>query len=203
MSSLIVGSLLLSVLHALIPSHWLPILAIGRNANWPPARVMRVTILAGLAHAASTIAIGIALSMAGSGFADRLQIFTQYLAPALLVGLGGFYIYRHSRHHHFHLHGHPEQAAEGKIIASLATAMFLSPCFEIEPYFLFAGAYGFSFVTGLAVMYTVVTVTGMVIWVRMTYHSLLKLNWHGIEHNAGVITGLVLMATGIVSFFIR
>jgi nickel/cobalt exporter len=201
MSSLIVGSLLLSLLHALIPSHWLPILAIGRKENWDSAKVTRVTMLAGLAHAASTVAIGMALALVGSGLSARLQGFTEYLAPALLVGLGIFYIYQHSRHHHFHLHGHPEQ--EGKVIFSLAVAMFLSPCFEIEPYFLAAGAHGLLFAGSLALMYAVVTVTGMVLWVRMSYISLLKLNWHGIEHNAGIITGLVLVITGILSFFIQ
>lgn len=203
MISLVTGSLLLSLLHALIPSHWLPILAIGRKENWSAAKVSRVTALAGLAHAASTVAIGIALSLAGSALSSRLQSFTEYVAPALLVGLGIFYIYQHSRHHHFHLHGHPEQATERKVIFSLAVAMFLSPCFEIEPYFLLAGAHGFSFVAALALMYAVVTVVGMVVWVRVTYSSLLKLNWHGIEHNAGIITGLVLVLTGVLSFFIN
>ncbi len=90
MISLITGSLLLSLLHALIPSHWLPILAIGRKENWSASKISRVTVLAGLAHAASTVAIGIALSLAGSALSRRLQSFTEYVAPALLVCQGIF-----------------------------------------------------------------------------------------------------------------
>ena len=62
MITLIAGSLVLSVLHALIPNHWLPIIAIGRKENWSLAQVTRITLLAGLAHAASTVLIGMILT---------------------------------------------------------------------------------------------------------------------------------------------
>jgi len=51
-------------------------------------------------------------------------------------------------------------------------------------------------------MYSIITIAGMLIWIRIVYKGLLKLNWHKWEHNAGIITGLVLIITGIVSFFI-
>jgi hypothetical protein len=101
------------------------------------------------------------------------------------------------------LHGHPETVSHNRIVFSLASAMFLSPCFEIEPYFLLAGAKGILFTLFLALLYTVVTVTGMLVWVRLTYQGLLRLNWHSIEHNAGIITGVILILTGILSLFIR
>lgn len=203
MLTLIAGSLVLSVLHALIPNHWLPILAIGRKEQWTLSQVTRITLLSGLAHAASTVLIGMLLALAGSRLAGMLENFTRYLAPCMLIGLGAFYIYQHSRHHHFHLHGHPEQASHSKIILSLVTAMFFSPCFEIEPYFLLAGTYGLLFPAFIAVLYTVVTVTGMVVWVRITYLSVVRLNWHSLEHNAGIITGVTLILTGILSLFIH
>jgi len=43
----------------------------------------------------------------------------------------------------------------------------------------------------------------MVVWVRMTYRGLLKLNWHAIEHNAGIITGITLILTGVLSYFLH
>jgi hypothetical protein len=55
----------------------------------------------------------------------------------------------------------------------------------------------------LAAFYTIITVSGMVLWVRLTYKGLLKLNWHSLEHNAGIITGITLLLTGILSFFIH
>jgi hypothetical protein len=51
-------------------------------------------------------------------------------------------------------------------------------------------------------MYSVISIAGMLIWVRIVYTGMLKLNWHKWEHNAGIITGLILICTGIISFFI-
>ncbi len=203
MITLIAGSLFLSVLHAIIPNHWLPILAIGKKEQWTLAQTTRVTLIAGMAHAISTVLIGMVLAFIGSTLSAAVESFTTYIAPSVLIGLGLFYIYQHSRHHHFHMHGHPEKVSHSRIILSLATAMFFSPCFEIEPYFLLAGSQGLLFAALLALGYAVVTVTGMVVWVRITYRGLLKLNWHAIEHNAGIITGVTLILTGILSFFIQ
>jgi hypothetical protein len=79
--------------------------------------------------------------------------------------------------------------------------MFFSPCFEIEAYFLMAGAQGWYMIALLAIVYTVITIAGMLVWVRIVYKGLLKLNWHAWEHNAGIITGVTLILTGIISFF--
>lgn len=203
MFTLIAGSLVLSLLHALIPNHWLPILAIGRKENWSVAQTTRVTLLAGLAHAASTVLIGLALALAGAQLSTYLESFSRFVAPLLLIALGVFFIYQHSRHHHFHLHGHPENASHNRIIVSLAVAMFFSPCFEIEPYFLLAGAQSIGLAVMIGMLYTIVTVTGMVLWVRLTYKTLLKFNWHSLEHNAGIITGVTLIVTGILTYFLH
>ena len=85
---------------------------------------------------------------------------------------------------------------------ALVIAMFLSPCLEIEAYFLLAGTKGWWAVLTIAVLYLVISVTGMVLWVRLAYRGILKLNWHTLEHNAGIITGCTLIVTGILSFFI-
>jgi nickel/cobalt exporter len=203
MITLITGSLVLSILHGFIPNHWLPVLAIGKKEKWDLAETTRVTVIAGLAHAASTVLIGALLAFIGAKLATAVENFTAYLAPGLLVALGLFYIYQHSRHHHFHMHGHPEQVSRGRLIFSLSSAMFLSPCFEIEAYFLVAGTEGLWLAAVLAILYTVVTVTGMVIWVRLAHNGLLKMNWHSLEHNAGIITGVTLVLSGILTFLVH
>ncbi len=204
MISLITGSIVLSLLHGIIPNHWLPVLAISKKEKWDLSETTRVTFIAGLAHAASTILIGVLLAIIGAELAVVVENFTSYIAPTLLIALGLFYIYQHSRHHHFHMHGRPEQAPnKKKIILSLATAMFFSPCFEIEAYFLVAGAQGLWLFSLLALLYTIVSVSGMVVWVRLSYSGLLKMNWHSLEHNAGIITGVTLILTGILTFLLH
>jgi len=203
MYSIFIGSLLLSLLHAVIPNHWLPVLAIGKKDNWTLQEVTRVTFISGLAHALSTIVIGIFLGLLGLQLANKIEYFTHFIAPAVLILLGVFFIYQHHRHKHFHLHKTPEPTLpKNKIILALVVAMFLSPCMEIEAYFLLAGAYGWWAVISIAALYLTISVSGMVLLVRLAYKGILKLNWHTLEHKSGIITGWTLVITGIISFFI-
>lgn len=203
MYNILVGSILLSLLHAVIPNHWLPVLAIGRKENWSIGEVTKVTFLSGLAHALSTIVIGVVLGLLSIQLSDKIEYFTGIIAPLLLIGMGILFIYQHHRHKHFHLHEIPKPSlSKTKIILALITAMFLSPCMEIEAYFLLAGTKGIWAVLLIAGLYLIISVSGMVLWVRLAYKGLLKLNWYSLEHNAGIITGWTLVITGILSSFI-
>lgn len=195
------GSLVLSALHSLIPNHWLPVLAIARKEQWSMAQTTRVTLITGLSHALSTVLIGFVIGIAGIQLAKSVESFTRYIAPSVLIALGLYYIYQHNRHKHFHIHR--EIVANSKVIISLVVAMFFSPCFEIEAYFLMAGPHGLPMLMTLALVYTVVTVTGMVLWVRLAFNGMIRYNWHALEHNAGIITGATLVLTGIISLFIQ
>lgn len=203
MYSIIIGSLLISILHAVIPNHWLPVLAIGKKEGWSLGETSRITFVAGMAHVFSTIIIGLLLGLIGSELTEHIKDFTRIIAPSLLILLGLYFVRQHYSHHHFHLQKEQLQKKTKKsIILSLVIAMFLSPCMEIEAYFLLAGAKGWYMLAAIAAMYASITIAGMLIWVRIVYKGLLKLNWHKWEHNAGIITGLVLIVTGIISFFI-
>lgn len=203
MVAIITGSLVLSILHALIPNHWLPVLAVSRKENWTIAETTSITLISGLAHALSTVLIGLIIGLLGVQLAENLDHFTHLIAPVILIGLGIFYIYQHHRHKHFSIDSDATRLSKNKLILGLVVAMFFSPCFEIEAYFLMAGAHGWYQVIILALLYTVVTVSGMVIWIRLAYRGVFRLNWHTLEHNAGIITGATLVLTGIVSFFIH
>ena len=204
MFSILIGSLLLSLLHAVIPNHWLPVLAIARKENWTINEVSRVTFLSGLAHALSTIIIGVIIGLLGLKLTEAVQHFSHIIAPLVLIILGLFFIYQHHRHKHFHLHNQPKPAlSKNKIITALVIAMFFSPCMEIEAYFLLAGSYGWYAIISIAILYLLISVSGMVLWARLAYKGIIKLNWHKLEHNAGIITGVTLIITGILTFYIH
>lgn len=204
MTSVLIGSLLLSLLHAVIPNHWLPVLAIGRKEGWSLAETTRITFIAGVSHVISTVAIGVLLALIGSELATHIEDFTKIIGPSVLVLIGLYFVKQHYTHHHFHLDKKQiEKKSKSAVIMALAIAMFLSPCMEIEAYFLLAGSMGWYFMALIAGMYAIITITGMLIWIRIAYKGVLKLNWHKWEHNAGIITGLVLIITGIISFFIN
>ena len=205
MYSIFIGSLLISLLHAAIPNHWLPVLAIGKKEGWSLAETTRVTFIAGMAHVISTVIIGLLLGLIGSELSVHIEDFTRIIGPSILILIGLYFVRQHYTHHHFHLQKEQieKKRKKSSIILALIIAMFLSPCMEIEAYFLLAGSNGWYVLAAIAAMYSIITIAGMLIWIRIVYKGLLKLNWHKWEHNAGIITGLVLIITGIISFFIN
>jgi nickel/cobalt exporter len=204
MFTIITGALIISLLHAVIPNHWLPVIAIGRKEQWTISEVTKVTFICALAHGISTIIIGVLLSFLGAKLDDSFTQFTNIIAPAILILIGFIFIYRHHRHKHFHIDDDvKKKKSKTAIITALVIAMFFSPCLEIEAYFLLAGTQAKWIVWFIALLYLVITTTGMVLFVRFAFKGLLKLNWHSLEHNAGIVTGLTLVATGIITFFIR
>jgi putative Mn2+ efflux pump MntP len=203
MLTLVSGSFLLSLLHAIIPNHWLPILAIGKKEKWTLREILFITLVAGLAHVASTLMIGWTLVFLGWELSNFFKSVTPFIAPAVLIVIGLVFIYRHHKHKHFHVADQQHQNSKTKMIASLALAMFFSPCLEIEAFFLAAGSQN-AWLTGvMSAVYAVVTLSGMVIWVSVAYHGLNKLNWHTLEHKAGIITGATLIASGVLSYVVR
>lgn len=204
MMSIITGALIISLLHAVIPNHWLPVIAIGRRENWSLQEITRVTFFCALGHGISTVLIGIVLSVIGAKLDSRLAGFTAIVAPLILISLGLIFIYQHHRHRHFHITDElRKKKSKVAIITALVTAMFFSPCMEIEAYFLLAGAQAKWLVVLIALMYLFITTSGMLLLVRFAYKGLIRLDWHMLEHNAGIITGVTLIATGIITFFIQ
>lgn len=203
MLTLVSGSFLLSLLHAIIPNHWLPILAIGRKENWSLREILSITAIAGLSHVASTLAIGWLLVFFGWELSKNFQVIAPFIAPAVLIVVGLIFIYRHHKHKHFHVADQTHQNSKTKMIVSLSVAMFFSPCLEIEAFFLAASAQSTWWTLLMSSIYAVVTLSGMIIWVNVAYHGLNKLNWHALEHKAGIITGATLILTGILSYFIH
>jgi len=204
MISIITGSLIISLLHAVIPNHWLPVIAIGRKEQWTTGEVTRVTLICALAHGLSTLLIGIVLGVLGARLTSSLTQFASIIAPSILIALGLLFIYRHHRHKHFHIGENvKKKKTKAAIITALVTAMFFSPCMEIEAYFLLAGAQAPWLIWIIGSLYIIITTAGMLLLVRVAYKGILKLNWHSLEHNAGMITGFTLVFTGIISYFIN
>ena len=57
MNEILLGALGMSLLHALLPNHWLPIVALGQRERWSFAQVMQTTLFAGAAHVVSTVLV--------------------------------------------------------------------------------------------------------------------------------------------------
>lgn len=202
MNALFISVSLISFFHALIPSHWLPITVISKNAGWSKALTLRATFYLGLAHVLSTVLLCIGISFLGRTLFEKYSNRFDQFSGILLIAYGLFFIYRHYKHHHFHFSADSldkKNTSFRTLMLQLLLLMFFSPCIEVVAIFFNAGKFGFVTVALLVFVYAVISISGMLIWVNLVQHGLKKINWHRIEHNAGLLTGGVLVLMGIIA----
>lgn len=209
MIQVIIGSLLLSVVHASIPNHWIPLVALGRSENWSKKETLVITAITGVAHTASTIIIGILVGFLGYELSTRYSSIISVVAPTILIVLGIIYLIADISGSHHHHHGHIKQRNKSSniskvsIVVSLSVAMFFSPCIEIEAYYFNAGILGWSGIWIVSVIYLLVTVLGMVLFVDLGLRGAKKIRSHFLDHHEKMITGIVLVVLGIVAYLIE
>lgn len=203
MTSIIIGSVLISILHAIIPNHWLPVLVAAKKDNWSVQKATSISLIAGLSHVVSTILIGVAAGLIGAKLHEAMDQLIKVIVPIFLVTTGFYFILQYFNKRHFHP-GEPKLTGHSRkrIIWLLMLAMFPSPCMEIEVYFLLAGSVSIQLMLVVAAIYAVLSLSSMVIWTRIAYKRVAKLNWRFLEKYAGLIIGAVLILTGVLSFLI-
>ena len=207
MIQILIGSLVLSVIHASIPNHWIPIVAIGKTEKWSRNETLWVTAITGGAHTISTISVGIIVGLVGHKLSSTHEFVTRVVAPLILVILGVIYLIVDLKRSHHHRNpveiGSIPKKSKFLIIASLGTAMFFSPCIEIEAYYFTAGILGWPGIAVVSVVYLIVTVLGMLLLVDLGCKGAERIKWHFLEDHEKKAMGMVLIALGIFTYFIR
>ncbi len=205
MFSLIAGTFLLAIVHALIPNHWLPLVAVARAEKWNKREVTTITFLAALAHVTGTVVLGLILGKIGKEMEETYGNVIYVVSAVLLIAFGLIYFTVNLPHHH-----HSAQKdviaykhSKRKWILIFIIMMLLSPCLEAESLFLSAGAYGMGVVSMMAIVYAVVSITGILLLVNLGHKGVKLLPADFIEHNEKRISGFVLIAVGIITFFIH
>lgn len=212
MLQIFIGSIILSVTHALIPNHWFPLVAISKSEKWTRRETLLVTAITGFAHITSTIIIGIVVGFVGFKLSDSLETITGIIAPSVLMLFGIVYLvlnFLKPHHHHHHINSEDLQQSDKKsklaIVFSFGALMFFSPCIEIEAYYFTAGSMGWAGILILSFVYLVVTVSFMIFLVDFGRRSLERLSekLHFLDKYERVITGVVLILLGLFTYFVE
>lgn len=205
MFHIIISSILLSVVHAMIPNHWLPIMAISRIEKWDRATTLWATAISGIAHIISTIGIGILIGFAGYRLSSAYTWISTIVAPAILIGLGIYFIGRNFflHPHHEHFSAVTKNKNISSIILSLSIGMFFSPCIELESYYFTAGTFGWTGILVVSLIYLVITVSAMTILVAVALKGMSKFNFVWLDKNEKAVIGIVLLLVGLLTFFIH
>jgi nickel/cobalt transporter (NicO) family protein len=205
MLSLLTGTLILAAIHALIPNHWLPLVAVAKAEGWKRREITTVTLLAAAAHVFGTVVLGIILGRIGAELEEEYGEAITAVSSILLIIFGLIYFTVNLPHHH---HSTQDDVAAYKRsktrwIWIFVGMMFLSPCLEVESLFLSAGVFGMSAVLSLAAVYAVVSIAGIFLLVTLGMKGINLLPAEFIEHNEKKISGAVLILVGIVTFFLH
>jgi len=211
MIQIIISTILLSAIHATIPNHWIPIIAVSKAEQWSQKQTLFAVLFTGFAHTISTILIGIMVGLAGYRLAAKYEFISQILSPIILVGLGITYILidRYKDHFHSYTHSHEpniirtKSKTSGGVLFSLSLSMFLMPCVEIEAYYFQAGMIGWKGIFAVSATYTLTTVLLMLLLVYAGFKGIQRLRLHTLEHHEKLITGIVLVFLGILTFFMK
>lgn len=80
----------LSLLHTMVPDHWVPITLIARQQGWTRAETARAALKAGTGHVLSTLLIALVVWGAGVAFAQRFGHYVDTASSLALIGFGGW-----------------------------------------------------------------------------------------------------------------
>lgn len=205
------AAFLLSLLHGLIPSHWLPIVALSKSEKWSTQKLLGYSIIASLAHVIGTLFIGLILfsitkasisnnesinDISEAEWIEKIQF--EKISSIILLFLGLWFLYRHYKHYHFHIH--PNKNAKW-VFGAIVFAMLISPCLEIVGYYVTIAPLGWSAFISISLVYSITTVFSVVLGVYIFNKGLSKIQSHKAEHNAGMISSILMILSAIFMWF--
>lgn len=201
--SLLGGGFAAAFLHAILPTHWLPFVLVGRAQGWGMARTLGAAVAAGVAHIASTAVVGALIVAAGLALDHWVEGLLPHLSAVLLFLFGAFYLTRATFKRPVAAGGPAYELPEPKVsdaaaFGGLVALMALSPGEVLLPLYLSAATEGAAVLVLLTLSFAVGTVAGMVLLtaIARTGYSILKLErWARYE---GAVLGLALIALGLL-----
>jgi len=203
------GALILSIVHAVMPDHWIPLVLISRTEKWSRTETTWITAVIALPHIISTISIGLIIGIIGYSVSSTSEVIMHVAVPLILVGLGLVYVAWDVKGNHKHSHlsdlkSDPlSKKTKFTIIFSLATALFFSPCMAIGSYYLLAGITGWVTIVVVSTIYLIVTLGGMILMVNLGLKGVKKIESEFLAHHERLVTGLILIILAVVLYFVE
>jgi hypothetical protein len=203
MLSLGIAGAVVSVVHGLLPNHWLPFVLIGRAQGWTARRTMAILVAAGAAHAAVAGAIAMATLLVGVAVGQYVERYADVLPGAILAGAGLIYVAldlaHHGHHHHHHdVHEAADRGMSDKVaITTLVLTLALSPCEAMVPVFVSAAPSG-----DPLLLFVLVVVSGaasiavMVALALLSWRGIARFGFGRLAHRERLVIGSVLAAIG-------
>nr|WP_295107709.1 hypothetical protein [uncultured Caulobacter sp.] len=202
-TSIAVTGFAVAFLHAALPTHWLPFVLVGRAQKWSMGRTLGVALLAGLGHVGLTIALGLALVIAGLALEPKLGGLFHWVVGGLMIAVGLFYIARGRHNHAVPEAGRRSYASDRAAIIALVTLLTLSPCEAFLPYYLAGMRHGWQAFLVLSGVLMAATAAGMLIFTSLSLAGFKRLGLQWVERYEETILGVALVMVGLAVAFLK
>jgi len=202
--------------HAVLPDHWLPLALVGRTRRYPPARVARLSGLAGISHVLVSLLLGGVIVAVGLQFRSTVERSQNAIVGGLLMVTGAAFLVVELRgrgHDHSHTHGHAhgdahddphppghaeaQRRAVGRVAGIVVPfGAAASPDLTILPVFLAATAVGTGTAIGALVAFAAATVSTIVALTLVAAFGGYRLRGAWLERWGNAVTAGTLIVIG-------
>ena len=189
----------IAFLHAAIPTHWLPFVLVGRAQGWSGRKTLGVAVLAGGGHIASTVALGLLLTLAGMALHEEFGPVLARVAGMLLVAAGLYYLLlRRARGEAGATKPQRRFGSDGAAILALVGLLTLSPCESFLPVYLSGVSYGWGGFLLLTAVLAGATLVAMLAFTSLSMFGVARLRLALIERYENLLLGSALLLLGVL-----
>lgn len=203
--------LTVSILHAALPTHWLPFVLAAKAQKWSYQRLLTILFIAGFGHILTTTVLGFLLVWFSLKLNESYETIFILIASLSTFLFGVYYLvqffrgHRHShcKHHHPHEHDYLKTSQDGWAILGLLSLLTFSPCESFLPIYISALHTGWIGFTVLSLVLALGTLSAMILFTTLAYNGMKQLKFNFIENYEKLIIGTVLVILSVVVYFIE
>lgn len=199
----IVSGFAIAFVHTLIPVHWLPYALAGRARGWSLRRTLLVNAAGGVGHVLITAVLGALAVLLGISLNYLLDGVFPWLVVALLLGLGGHFLYRQFAPggqcgHMLEVQAPGEVRSDRAATVALVTMLLVSPCEAFIPVYMIDGGAGWGHFALLTVVLALATISCMLVLTTLAWRGLASRAAKGVRRWQSGAVGAILVVLGVV-----
>jgi hypothetical protein len=207
--SLLATAFAAAFLHAVLPTHWLPFVLVGRGQGWSTRQTLGAAALSGAAHVVVTIVIGVLVVLLGAEFDRRFGGLLPGISAVILAGLGVYFLLS-QRAKVKAVHEQTDPGAPAKrfttdraALASLVAVLAFYPSEAFLPVYLSAAPLGWGAFAILSLILAGATIAGMMLFTSIALAGATRLKLERWERYERVVLAVVLFALAALVLFWR
>lgn len=204
----IMTGLTVAVLHAALPTHWLPFVLAARSQRWTYKKTFSILLIAGTGHILTTTLIGAAVVWFGIKLHQNFEKGMVLIAVFSVLAFGIYNIWSHFKgskhshcdHAHPHHHDYNKTAKDGWAILSLLSLLTFSPCEAFLPVYVSAWPLGWIGFGVLSLVLALGTLVAMTVFMTIVYYGSAKLKLTWLEENEKLVMGAALILLSLMIY---